>query len=94
MLTHRQLFLNHVAQTSDAPMMLEIVKAEGVTLTDVNGKKYIDLISGISVSNVGHCHPDVVKAVKEQSEKYMHRLHGSPPHACLPSIGNPSDDRP
>ncbi len=74
MLTHRQLFLNHVAQTSDAPMMLEIVKAEGVTLTDINGKKYIDLISGISVSNVGHCHPDVVKAVKEQAEKYMHLM--------------------
>ena len=74
MLTQRQLFLNHVAQTSDTPMMLEIVKAEGVTLTDVNGKKYIDMIAGISVSSVGHCHPAVVKAIQEQSEKYMHLM--------------------
>lgn len=74
MLTQRQLFLNHLAQTSEAPMMLEIVQAEGVTLTDVNGKKYIDMIAGISVSNVGHCHPAVVKAVQQQSEKYMHLM--------------------
>ncbi len=74
MLSHRQLFLNHVAQTSDAPMMLEIVKAEGVILTDINGKKYIDMIAGISVSNVGHCHPDVVKAVQRQAENYMHLM--------------------
>jgi len=74
MLTQRQLFLQHVAQTSEAPMMLEIVKAEGVTLTDVNGRKYIDMIAGISVSNVGHCHPAVVKAVQQQCEKYMHLM--------------------
>ncbi len=74
MLTQRQLFLNHLAQTSDAPLMLEIVKAKGVTLTDVNGKKYIDMIAGISVSNVGHCHPDVVKAVQRQAETYMHLM--------------------
>ncbi len=74
MLTQRQLFLKHVAQTSETPLMLEIVKAEGVTLTDINGKKYIDLIAGISVSNIGHCHPEVVKAVKEQAEKYMHLM--------------------
>lgn len=54
--------------------MLEIVKAQGVTLTDVHNKKYIDLIAGISVSNVGHCHPDVVNAVKTQAEKYMHLM--------------------
>jgi acetylornithine/N-succinyldiaminopimelate aminotransferase len=72
MLSHRQLFLNHVAQTNDAPMMLEIVKAEGIELTDVKGKKYIDLISGISVSNVGHCHPKVVEAIKKQLDQYMH----------------------
>lgn len=74
MLTHRQLFLNHVAQTSDDPIMLEIIKADGLELTDVNGKKYIDLISGISVSNVGHRHPDVVEAIKKQLDQYMHLM--------------------
>ena len=76
-ITQRQLFLKHVAQTSDTPLLgidMNVVKANGVTLTDVHGKTYIDLISGISVSNIGHCHPDVVNAIKEQSEKYMHLM--------------------
>lgn len=73
-LSNRQLFLNHVAQVSPNPMDLEIVKAEGVYLYDVQGKTYIDFISGISVSNVGHCHPAVVKAIREQSETYMHLM--------------------
>lgn len=54
--------------------MLEIERAQGVYLYDVKGKKYIDLIAGISVSNLGHSHPAVVRAVKEQAEKYMHLL--------------------
>ena len=74
MLTQRQLFLQHVAQTSDAPLGLEIEKAEGVYLYDVAGKKYIDLISGIGVSALGHCHPKVVQAVQEQAAKYMHTM--------------------
>jgi len=74
MLTNRQIFLQSLAQTSDAPMMLEVAKAKGVYLYDVLGEKYFDLISGISVSNVGHCHPKVVAAVKEQVEKYMHLM--------------------
>ena len=72
MLSQRQLFLNHIAQTSETPLALEIEKAEGVYLFDTSGKKYIDLISGISVSNVGHCHPKVIAAIKEQLDKYMH----------------------
>lgn len=68
----RQLFLQHVAQTSTAPLALEIVKAEGCELTDVNGKKYIDLIGGISVANVGHRHPKVVDAIKSQADDYLH----------------------
>jgi len=55
-------------------MALEIEKAEGIYLYDVNGKKYIDLVSGVSVSNVGHRHPKVVKAIKEQLDKYMHLM--------------------
>lgn len=74
MLTQRQLFLNHVAQTSETPLALEIEKAEGVYLTDISGKRYIDLISGISVSNVGHRHPKVVEAIKQQLDKYMHLM--------------------
>lgn len=74
MLTQRQLFFNHIAQTTETPLGLEIEKAEGVYLFDVSGKKYIDLISGISVSNVGHRHPKVLSAIKEQLDKYMHLM--------------------
>jgi len=70
-LSNRQLFLQHVAQTSPAPIGLEIVKAEGIYLHAADGRKYIDFISGNSVSNIGHCHPAVVKAVQEQAEKFM-----------------------
>ena len=74
MLSQRQLFLNHIAQTSETPLALEIEKAEGVYLFDTSGKRYLDLISGISVSNVGHCHPKVVSAIKDQVDKYMHTM--------------------
>jgi acetylornithine/N-succinyldiaminopimelate aminotransferase len=71
-MNQRELFLRHVAQTSGAPMALEIVKAEGTELVDVAGKKYLDLIGGISVANVGHRHPEVVKAIREQTDSYLH----------------------
>lgn len=71
-MNNRQLFLDHVGQTSPTPLALEIVKARGSILIDVNGKEYIDLIGGISVCNVGHCHPKVVEAVQQQAEQYMH----------------------
>lgn len=71
-MTQRQLFLNHVGQTSEAPLALEIVKASGSTLWDVHGKSYIDLIAGISVCNIGHCHPAVIEAVQKQAAEYMH----------------------
>ena len=74
MLTQRQLFFNHIAQTSELPLALEIEKAEGVYLYDVSGKRYIDLISGISVSNIGHRHPKVIAAIKDQLDKYMHLM--------------------
>lgn len=70
-LSNREIFLKHVAQTSPAPIGLEIVKAEGIYLHAKDGRRYIDFISGNSVSNIGHCHPAVVKAVQEQAEKYM-----------------------
>jgi len=72
MLTQRQLFLQHNAQTTLEPLLLEFNKASGMYLYDTEGKKYLDLIAGIGVSNVGHCHPAVVEAVKNQAESYMH----------------------
>lgn len=74
MLSLRQLFLKHVAQTSESPLSLEIERAEGVYLFGSDGKRYFDLISGVSVSNVGHCHPRVVEAVNIQTSKYMHLM--------------------
>lgn len=71
-LSLRTLFLQYVAQTSPFPPMLEMEKAEGIFIFDTKGKKYYDFISGISVSNLGHCHPQVVEAIRKQSEKYMH----------------------
>ncbi|QPH41038.1 aspartate aminotransferase family protein [Pedobacter endophyticus] len=74
MLTQRQLFLQHNAQTSPEPLMLEFVRAKGVYIYDSTGKAHLDLIAGIGVSNVGHCHPAVVKAIQEQAETYMHLM--------------------
>lgn len=68
----RQLFLQHVAQTSPAPISLEIIKAEGSELFTATGEKYIDLIGGISVANVGHRHPKVITAIQAQLEAYLH----------------------
>lgn len=73
-LSQRQLFLQHVAQTSPFPIGLEIERAENIYLYDTTGKRYTDLISGIGVSSLGHCHPAVVKAVQEQAAKFMHLM--------------------
>jgi acetylornithine/N-succinyldiaminopimelate aminotransferase len=71
-MNNRQLFLQHVAQTSPAPVGLEIVKAEGNYLHDAEGNRYLDLIGGISVCNIGHRHPAVVAAIKQQADNYLH----------------------
>lgn len=73
-MNNRQLFLRHLAQLSDAPLALEIVKAKGMYMWDTNGKAILDLIAGISVCNIGHSHPAVVQAIHEQAEQYMHLL--------------------
>ena len=65
----RNLFLKHVAQTSPAPMALEIVSAEGIWLEDKQGKKYMDMICGIGPSLLGHGYPPIVSAIKEQADK-------------------------
>ena len=64
--------MQHVGQTSQAPLCLDIVKAEGSKMWDANGKSYIDLIAGISVCNIGHRHPAVVDAIKKQADDYLH----------------------
>jgi acetylornithine/succinyldiaminopimelate/putrescine aminotransferase len=70
----RQLFLNHLAQTTDFPLLLEIKEAEGIYLIDEQNRRYFDLISGIGVSNIGHRHPAVIKAIKKQLRKYLHLM--------------------
>ena len=74
MYSKRQLFLRHVAQTSESSLQFEIERAEGIFFYDPSGKAYIDLVSGVSVSALGHGHPAVVKAVKDQAERYMHTM--------------------
>jgi len=71
-MNNRQLFLNHVGQTSEAPLCLNIVKAEGSKMWDADGKEFIDLIAGISVCNIGHRHPAVIDAIKKQVDQYLH----------------------
>lgn len=73
-ISNRQVFLQHVAQTSQAPIGIEMTKADGIHLWDKDGKKYVDLIAGFSVNNIGHSHPAVVKAVQEQAATYMHLI--------------------
>ena len=71
-LNNRQLFFQHLAQTSDKPIGVEVASAKGVNIYDVDGKAYMDMIAGFSVCNIGHSHPEVIKAINEQVEKYMH----------------------
>ena len=71
-MTERELFLRYLAPTSFTPMALDIVKAEGIYLYDRSGKEYIDLVSGFSVSNIGHRHPAVINAIRDQIDKYLY----------------------
>ena len=70
----RQLFLQHIAPTTESPLALEVVRAEGVYLYGPEGQSYMDFISGIGVSNIGHSHPEVVAAVQDQAAAYMHLM--------------------
>ncbi|MEM7550573.1 MAG: aspartate aminotransferase family protein [Bacteroidota bacterium] len=74
MLTNRQLFFDHLAQTTEFPLATEIDRAQGVYMYGTDNKRYIDLISGIGVSNVGHRHPKVIEAIQKQLEKYLHLM--------------------
>lgn len=71
---HKQIFLRHLGQTSPNPLLLEVIRAQGVYMYTADNKEIIDLISGVSVSNLGHCHPRIVQAVQQQAETYMHLM--------------------
>jgi acetylornithine/N-succinyldiaminopimelate aminotransferase len=70
----RDAFLRNVCQTSDAPMGLEIESARGATLHTRDGRTFVDLLAGIAVNNVGHAHPAVVEAIRDQAAKYLHAM--------------------
>ncbi|MCK5846844.1 MAG: aspartate aminotransferase family protein [Bacteroidales bacterium] len=72
--SNKQLFLQHLGQTSPAPLGIEIERAQGIYMYDKSGKEYIDLVSGVSVSNLGHHHTVIIDAIKEQVDKYMHLM--------------------
>jgi acetylornithine/succinyldiaminopimelate/putrescine aminotransferase len=67
-----EVFLNHIAQTSDTPFLISVSHAEGIYLYDTDNKRYTDLISGIGVSALGHKNPYVIRAIKNQIDKHLH----------------------
>lgn len=73
-MTNREIFFRNMGLPSNSPMGIEIERAKGIYIYDTNGKAFIDLVSGVSVSNIGHLHPKVITAIHEQLEKYMHLM--------------------
>ena len=69
---NKKLFVNHLGQTTEHPLMIEIDQAEGIYIYDKTGKRYIDMISGIAVSSLGHGHPRIKEALLKQIEKHLH----------------------
>lgn len=74
MMNNRELFYRFLGQTSSFPLGVEIERAEGVYMFGPDGKSYLDLISGISVSSIGHRHPRVVQAIRDQADRYLHLM--------------------
>lgn len=74
MVSNHKLYLKYLARTSVSPVMLEVQSANGIYMFDPGGKKYIDLISGVSVSYLGHNNPEIVRAIKDQVDKYLHLM--------------------
>jgi len=70
----KQKFLRYLAQTSDEPMGVVVERAEGCWIIAKDGRRYLDFISGIAVTNIGHTHPEVVQAIKRQVERYLHTM--------------------
>ena len=68
----KDFFLNHLAQTNEHPFLLEVERAEGIYIYDKSGAVFMDMIAGVAVNNIGHCHPKVISAIKNQVDKHMH----------------------
>lgn len=68
----KDIFLSNQGQTSPFPFLIEVESAEGIYIYDKSGKRYIDLISGVAVNNIGHRHPKVIEAIKNQIDKHLH----------------------
>lgn len=71
-MSERDFFLSHLGQTTPFPFLVEVERAEGIYIYDKQGKTYMDMISGVAVNNIGHRHPKVVSALKNQIDKYLH----------------------
>ena len=65
-------FLTYQAQTTPHPLGLEVSSAKGSYIYTTDGKAHLDFVAGVSACSLGHSHPKIVKAIKEQSEKYLH----------------------
>ena len=68
----KESFIIHQGQTTPFPLCIDVASAKGMYITDKSGKTYLDLVAGVSACTIGHCHPRVVKAIQDQSSKYMH----------------------
>ncbi len=71
-MSNKDFFLEHLGQTNPFPFLIEVEKAEGINITAKSGKVYMDMIAGVAVNNIGHRHPKVVEAIKNQADKYLH----------------------
>lgn len=68
----KDFFLKHLGQTNGFPYLIEVERAEGIYFYDKNGKAYMDMVAGVAVNNIGHRHPKVVEALKQQIDKHLH----------------------
>ena len=65
-------FITYQAKTTPNPLGLEVSKAKGSYIFDSKGKKYLDFVAGISACSLGHRHPEIIKAIKKQLNKFLH----------------------
>lgn len=68
----KDFFLNHLAQTNEHPFLLQVERAKGIYIYDKSGAVFMDMIAGVAVNNIGHCHPKVISAIKNQLDKHLH----------------------
>ena len=68
----KDIFLNLQGQTNESPYLIDVEKAEGIYIWDKSGKRYMDMIAGVAVNNIGHRHPKIIAAIKKQLDKHLH----------------------